>query len=49
MLSFTITIEVYMWEMWHNESVKEPGCCSQALENVSIGNIETMKFYNFSL
>lgn len=49
MLSFTIKIEVYMREMWHNESVNEPGCSSQALENVSIGSIEPMKFYNFSL
>ena len=49
MLSFTIVIEVYMPEMWHDESVKEPDCCSQALKNVSIGNMEPTKFYNFSL
>ena len=49
MLSFTSTIEVCMREMWYDESVKEPDCCSQALENVSIGSIEPMKFYNFSL
>jgi len=49
MLSFTIRIEFRKREMWHDESVKEPDCCSQALKNVSIGSIEPMKFYNFSL